>query len=182
MKPKVLTLLNFETLGTAEQYGERLPSLLQLCTDVACAFSCSSVCFVALSCSISIMSDPAVLSVSNVLMPDGAVQTTSQLTFSNVADIANGQTLQNFMRGHLALHMESAQQQGALPRPSLHADRYSRPIDNSSAVPGPSRHRPRRRSRTPPAPRFRLHSAAPQRRSDEDDDETWGSWTIQPDR
>ena len=97
------------------------------------------------------------------------MQTTSQLTFSNVADIANGQTLQNFMRGHLALHMEGVQQQGALPRPSLHADRYSRPIDNSSAVPGPSRHRRWRRSRTPLAPRFRLRSAPPQRRSDEDD-------------
>ena len=95
-----------------------------------------------------IMSDPAVLSVGNVLMPDGAAQTTSQLTFSNVADIANGQTLQNFMRGHPALHMESVQQQGALPRPPLHADRYSRPINNSSAVPGPSRHRPRRFSST----------------------------------
>ena len=109
--------------------------------------------FEALICLCGIMSDPAVLSVSHVLMPDGAAQTTSQLTFSNVADIANGQTLQNFMRGHLALHMESVQQQGALPRPSLHADRYSRPIDNSSAAPG---------------------------RSDEDDDETWGSWTSAP--
>ena len=132
--------------------------------------------FEALICLCGIMSDPAVLSVSHVLMPDGAAQTTSQLTFSNVADIANGQTLQNFMRGHLALHVESVQQQG-LPRPSLHADRYSRPIDNSSAVPGKSRHCPRRRSRTPPAPRFRLRSAPPQRRSDEDDDETWGSCT-----
>ena len=118
------------------------------------------------------MTDPAVLSVSNVLMPDGAVQTTSQLTFSNVADLANGQALQNFMRGHLALHMETVQQQGALPRPSLRADHHSRPIDNSFAMPGPSRHRPRR-----PAPRFRLRSAPPQRRSDEDDDETWQSMT-----
>ena len=118
-----------------------------------------------------IMSDPAVLAVSNVLMPDGSAQTTSQLTFSNVADIANGPTLQTLMRGHLALHMESVQQHGALPRSSLHADRYSKPINNSSAVHGSSRHRPRRRSRTPPAPRFRLRSAPPQRRSDEDDDE-----------
>ena len=73
-----------------------------------------------------IMSDPAVLAVRNVLMPDCSVQTTSQLTFSNVADIANGPTLQTFMRGHLALHMESVQQHGVLPRSSLHADRYSR--------------------------------------------------------
>ena len=122
------------------------------------------------------MSDPAVLAVSNVLMPDGAVQTTSQLTVSNVADIANGPTLQTFMRGHLALRMEAFNNM-ELCHAHLFAGRYSRPINNSSAVHGSSRHRPRRRSRTPPARRFRLRSAPPQRRSDEDDDEAWGLWT-----
>ena len=102
-----------------------------------------------------IMSDPAVLAVSNVLMPDGSVQTISQITFSSVADIANGPALQTFMRGH--------QQHGVLPRSSLHSDRSSRPIINSAAVHRSSRQHPRRRSRTPPAPRFRLRSVPPQR-------------------
>ena len=137
------------------------------CHCVGCALLPSCMIFLVLKSLVledlidlcGIMLDPAVLAVSNVLMPDGSVQTTSQLTFSRVvSDIANGPALQTFMRGHLALHMESVQQHGALPRSSLHTDRSSRPINNSPAVHRSSRHHPWRRPRTPPAPRFRLRS------------------------